>query len=331
MMNYMSRASKMTGRRLPLVRTLLTVRALLMMRNLLALGALFSLCTVSYASAASDLVTPERSSSIKTTIELPLQGVTLEYKANVRLLQVLDDANASFNANASSNENASGSIGYFPLSAQLFDKTNTEANESNKATEANKTIEAKKRNVFNQLDAFSVEEPEAKLVKQQLASFQYLNRVFIELDRNAVISQSDKNPLLVSSSHTNKPSSTAIKRASTSQTQAFSLYLPQRPTSIQLMGVMKESVTMNLIEHGTLNDYLDALPNGFIGESADKSVAYVVQPDGVVQIIQYAYWNEQPVYLAPGAIVFMAFYSLPSEYSTLNQDIVDLLRHKVGL
>ncbi len=284
-----------------------------MMRNLLALSALFSLCTVSYASAASNVITP----SVKTTVELPLQGVTLEYKADVRLLQVLDDANASFNANASSNENASGSIGYFPLSAQLFDKTKTEASESNK------DIEAKKRNVLNQLDAFSVEEPEAKLVKEQLASFQYLNRVFIELDRNAVISQSDKNPLLVSSSHTNKPSA--------SQTQAFSLYLPQRPTSIQLMGAMKESVTMNLIEHGTLNDYLDALPNGFIGESADKSVAYVVQPDGVVQTIQYAYWNEQPVYLAPGAIVFMAFYSLPSEYSTLNQDIVDLLRHKVGL
>ncbi|MFA0070935.1 hypothetical protein AB4344_24355, partial [Vibrio breoganii] len=107
-------------------------------------------------------------------------------------------------------------------------------------------------------------------------SFQYLNRVFIELDRNAVISQSDKNPLLVSSSDTNKPSPAAIKRASTSQAQAFSLYLPQRPTSIQLMGAIKESVTMNLIEHGTLNDYLDALPNDFIGESADKSVAYVV-------------------------------------------------------
>ena len=311
MMNYIGHASKMTGRRLPVV------RALLMMRNLLALSALFSLCTVSYASAASNFVTPDGSSLMKTTIDLPLQGVTLEYKANVRLLQVLDDANASFNANASSNENASGGIGYFPLSAQLFDKTNTEANE------ANKDIEAKKRNVFNQLDAFLVEEPEAKLVKQQLASLQYLNRVFIELDRNAVISQSDKNPLLVSSSHTNKPSD--------SQTQAFSLYLPQRPTSIQLMGAMKESVTMNLIEHGTLNDYLDALPNGFMGESVDKSVAYVVQPDGVVQTIQYAYWNEQPVYLAPGAIVFMAFYSLPSEYSTLNQDIVDLLRHKVGL
>ncbi|MFS1947182.1 capsule biosynthesis GfcC family protein [Vibrio lentus] len=318
MMNYISHASKMTGRRLPLVRALLTVRSTLTMRALLTLSALLSLCTFSYVSAASNVVTP----SVKTTIELPLQGVTLEYKANVRLLQVLDDANASFNANASSNENASGSIGYFPLSAQLFDKTNTEAN---------KSIEAKKRNVFNQLDAFSVEEPEAKLVKQQLASFQYLNRVFIELDRNAVISQSDKNPLLVSSSNTNKPSSAAIKRASTRQTQAFSLYLPQRPTSIHLMGAMKESVTMNLIEHGTLNDYLDALPNGFMGESADKSVAYVVQPDGVVQTIQYAYWNEQPVYLAPGAIVFMTFYSLPSEYSTLNQDIVDLLRHKVGL
>ncbi|MEZ9556154.1 capsule biosynthesis GfcC family protein [Vibrio splendidus] len=301
MMNYISHASKMTRRRLPLMRALLTVRSTLTMRALLTLSALLSLCTFSYASAASNVVTP----SIKTTIELPLQGVTLEYKDNVRLLQVLDDANAN------SNVNDNCDIGYFPLSAQLFDKTNTQA------------FEIQKRNVFNQLDAFSVEEPEANLVRQQLASFQYLNRVFIELDRNAVISQSDKNPLLVSSSHTNKPSA--------SQTQAFYLYLPQRPTSIQLMGVMKESVTMNQIEHGTLNDYLDALPNGFIGESADKSVAYVVQPDGVVQTIQYAYWNEQPVYLAPGAIVFMAFYSLPSEYSTLNQDIVDLLRHKVGL
>ncbi|MFL7053055.1 capsule biosynthesis GfcC family protein [Vibrio cyclitrophicus] len=287
---------------------MLTMRALLMMSALFALSS---------ASAASDLVTPERSSSIKTTIELPLQGVTLEYQTNVRLLRVLDDANA----NASSNAN--GTIGYFPLSAQLFDETNTEATAATGFKEANESIEAKKRNVLNQLEAFAVQEPEANLVRQQLASFQYLNRVFIELDRNAVISQSDKNPLLVSSSHTNKPSD--------SQTQAFSLYLPQRPTSIQLMGAMKESVTMNLIEHGTLNDYLDALPNGFVGESADKSVAYVVQPDGVVQTIQYAYWNEQPVYLAPGAIVFMAFYSLPSEYSTLNQDIVDLLRHKVGL
>ncbi|CDT94202.1 capsule biosynthesis GfcC family protein [Vibrio coralliirubri] len=310
MMNYITHTSKITGRRLPLVRALLTVRSTLTMRALLTLSALLSLCTFSYASAVSNVVTP----SIKTTIELPLQGVTLEYKDNVRLLQVLDDANASSNVNDNSG------IGYFPLSAQLFDKTNTEANKSNKV---NEDIEANKRNVFNQLDAFAVEEPEAKLVKKQLASFQYLNRVFIELDRNAVISQSDKNPLLVSSSQTNK--------SSDSQTQAFSLYLPQRPTSIQLMGAMKESVTINLIEHGTLNDYLDALPNGFIGESADKSVAYVVQPDGVVQTIQYAYWNEQPVYLAPGAIVFIAFYSLPSEYSTLNQDIVDLLRHKVGL
>lgn len=295
MMNNMSHASKMTECRLSVMSSTLT------MRVLLTFSALLSLCTFSYASSASNVVKP----SVKTTIELPLQGVTLEYKANVRLLQVLDDANAS------------GSIGYFPLSAQLFDKTNTKANG------LYKDIEAKKRHVFNQLDAFSVEEPEAKLVKQQLASFQYLNRVFIELDRNAVISQSDKNPLLVSSSTINQPSD--------SQIQAFTLYLPQRPTSIQLVGAMKESIRLNIIEHGTLNDYLDALPNGFIGESADKSVAYVVQPDGVVQTIQYAYWNEQPVYLAPGAIVFMAFYSLPSEYSTLNQDIVDLLRHKVGL
>ncbi|MCG9553892.1 capsule biosynthesis GfcC family protein [Vibrio sp. Isolate31] len=326
MMNYMNHASKMTGSWLPVLRAKLTMRAKLPMKSLLIISAMFSLCTFSYASAASNLNTPAfvdklgSASSIKTTVELPLQGVTLEYQTSVRLLRVLDDANSSFNTNASSNVNDNSDIGYFPLSAQLFDKTNTQA------------IETKKRDVFSQLDALVLEEPEAKLVKQQLAAFQYLNRVFIDLDRNAVISQSDKNPLLVSSSPINKqPTSIENTSATQAQTQGFSLYLPQRPTSIQLMGVMKESIIMKLIEHGTLNDYLDALPKGFIGESADKSVAYVIQPDGVVQTIPYSYWNEQPVYLAPGATVFMAFYALPSEYSTLNQNIVDLLRHKVGL
>ncbi|WP_210447102.1 capsule biosynthesis GfcC family protein [Vibrio crassostreae] len=303
MMNYINHASKMTGRRL------------------LVLSALFTLSSISWASSlntTASIDTPDSSSSAKTTIELPLQGVTLEYKTDVRLLQVLDDANANSN------------IGYFPLSAQLFDKTNTDA------------IDAKTRNVLNQLKVLAVEEPEANLVRQQLASFQYLNRIFIELDRNVVISQSDKNPSLILRSNTSEQLSSSatqfsiktlstMKKAPASQTQAFSLYLPKRPTSIQLMGVMKEPVRMKLIEHGTLNDYLDALPNGFIGESVDKSVAYVVQPNGVVQTIQYAYWNEQPVYLAPGAIVFMAFYALPSEFSMLNKDIVDLLRHKVGL
>lgn len=285
MMNYINQATKMMG------------------LGLFVLSALFALRPA--FAAPDNLVTPEHLSPIKTTVELPLQGAVLEYKADVRLLQVLDDANSN------------GSLGYFPLSAQLFDKTNIKA------------IEIKKRNVLRQLEALAVENPEAKLVVQQLSSFQYLNRIFIELDRNAVISQSGKNPLLVPSFNLEK--SLNQEKISVSQTQGFSLYLPHRSTSIQLIGVMKGSVRMNLIEHGTLNDYLDALPNGFLGESVDKSVAYVVQPDGVVQTIQYAYWNEQPVYLAPGAIVFMAFYSLPSEYSTLNQDIVDLLRHKVGL
>ncbi|MEC7941086.1 MAG: hypothetical protein VX212_11585, partial [Pseudomonadota bacterium] len=134
MMNYMSHASKIMGRRLPSVIALFTMRAKLTMRVLLTLSALLSLSTFSYASAASNVVTP----SVKTTIELPLQGVTLEYKANVRLLQVLDDANAIFNVNVGSNVTNSSSIGYFPLSAQLFDKTNTKANGLNQDIEAQK-------------------------------------------------------------------------------------------------------------------------------------------------------------------------------------------------
>jgi hypothetical protein len=56
----------------------------------------------------------------------------------------------------------------------------------------------------------------------------------------------------------------------------------------------------------------------------------VIQPDGKVMEMAYGIWNFQPHFLAPGAIVYVPFKSLPSDFSTLNQEIADLLRHKVN-
>ena len=253
-------------------------------------------------SNAEPMPSPPTSNTLTSTqIELPIQGASLEYKRDVRLLQVLEEANSL------------GSQGYFPLAAQLFNASKADL------------IEKKKNDVLRVLDTYAFENREAKLVKKQLASFNYQYRVFINLDKNVVLSQTDKNPLLVSHFSNDK----AIKN--TPSSERFSLYLTARPTHIQMVGVMQESAKLTLIEHGGINDYIDALPNGKLGHSVDKSFAYAIQPDGTVQDISYAYWNEQPTYLAPGAIVFMPFESLPSQYSTLNQDIVELLRHKVNL
>ena len=264
------------------------------------------------------------------TVELPMQGLTLQYSQPTRLEQVLTDANGN------------GALGYFPLSAQLFDLN------------AQPQVDKVKQQVLDKLKHLALQEPQATSVIKQLESFDYQARYFVELDQNAVMSQADKNPFLVSKKPTvaskqlamaSKQSATALKQSTTASKQTasqgisakateqqhFELYLTQRPTDLTLVGAVKQAHKLELIEHGQLNNYLSVLPKGQLLDMADNSTAFVIQPDGQVNETSYAYWNNKPAYFAPGAIIFIAFDSLPSEFSTLNQDIVELLRHKVNL
>ncbi|MFS1419959.1 capsule biosynthesis GfcC family protein [Vibrio splendidus] len=264
------------------------------------------------------------------TVELPVQGISLQYSQPTRLEQVLTDANAN------------GALGYFPLSAQLFDRN------------AQPQVDKVKQQVLDKLKHLALQEPQAKSVLKQLESFDYQARYFVELDQNAVMSQADKNPLLVSKkpaaaltqlamaskqqATASKQSATALKKpasqgvsAKSAEQQHFELYLTARPTSVNVVGAVKQAQTLPLVEHAQLDNYLTRLPKGQLLDIADNSTAFVIQPDGQVNEISYAYWNSKPAYFAPGAIIFIAFDSLPSEFSTLNQDIVELLRHKVNL
>ncbi|TVU61472.1 hypothetical protein FQP88_14235 [Vibrio atlanticus] len=257
------------------------------------------------------------------TVELPMQGITLQYSQPTRLEQVLTDANAN------------GALGYFPLSAQLFDRN------------AQPQVDKVKQQVLDKLERLALQEPQATSVLKQLEPFDYQARYFVELDQNAVMSQADKNPLLVSKKPTvaskqsamaSKQQATALKKpasqgvsAKSTEQQHFELYLTARPTSVNVVGAVKQAQTLPLVEHAQLDNYLTRLPKGQLLGIADNSTAFVIQPDGQVNEISYAYWNSKPAYFAPGAIIFIAFDSLPSEFSTLNQDIVELLRHKVNL
>lgn len=243
------------------------------------------------------------------TVELPVQGITLQYSQPTRLDQVLTDANAN------------GALGYFPLSAQLFDRN------------AQPQIANVKQKVLDTLERLALQEPQVKSMIEQIESFDYQARYFVELDQNAVMSQADKNPLLVSKKTTvvSKQSASKGISAKSTEQQHFELYLTDRPTSVYVVGAVKQAQTLPLVEHAQLDNYLTLLPKGQLLGIADNSTAFVIQPDGKVNEISYAYWNGKAAYFAPGAIIFIAFDSLPSEFSTLNQDIVELLRHKVNL
>ena len=268
-------------------------------------AALALLCSSLFLSSATHALSLEQK-ALELSVELPVQGITLNYSQPVRLEQVLDDANAN------------GALGYFPLSAQLFDRN------------AQQQVDNLKAQVIEQLDLLAQQEPQIRSVIAQFESFDFQARYFVDLDRNAVISQPEKNPFLVSK---DIPLSKGkvLESGKLNQAQRFDLYLTHRPTDLTLVGAVKQANKLKLIEHGQLDNYLSMLPECELLETANKSTAFVIQPDGHVDEVSYAYWNRKQAYFAPGAILFIAFDSLPSEFSTLNQNIIELLRHKVNL
>lgn len=268
------------------------------------LASLFS--SIFLSSVTHALSLEQKAQEPQLSVELPVQGITLNYSQPVRLEQVLNDANVN------------GALGYFPLSAQLFDFN---------AQQQVDTLEAQ---VIEQLEQLALQEPQVKSVIAQLESFDYQSRYFVDLERNVVISQPEKNPLLVSK-NISYSKEMALESDKPNQAQRFELYLTHRPTDLTLVGAVKQAHKLKLIEHGQLDNYLSMLPKGDLLEIADKSTAFVIQPDGHVDEISYAYWNSKQAYFAPGAILFIAFDSLPSELSTLNHNIIELLRHKVNL
>ncbi|UTT85789.1 capsule biosynthesis GfcC family protein [Vibrio pelagius] len=283
---------------------------------LASLGAALFLSNMAHAQSLESHA--QQAQQPQLSVELPVQGVTLNYTQPVRLEQVLNDANAN------------GALGYFPLSAQLFDRN------------AQQQVDTLKEQVLEQLNQLALQEPQARSVITQLESFDYQARYFVDLDRNAVISQPEKNPLLVSKDMSllkngSLSKEEALESASLhvseqpNQAQRFDLYLTSRAIDVTVVGAVKQTHKLTLIEHGQLDNYLSKLPKGELLEIADKSTAFVIQPDGHVDEISYAYWNTEQAYFAPGAILFIAFDSLPSEFSTLNQNIIELLRHKVNL
>ena len=286
------------------------------MKTLMKLGkraALASLCSSLFLSSVANALSLEQElQERQLSVELPVQGITLNYSQPVRLEQVLNDANAN------------GALGYFPLSAQLF------------ARNAQQQVDNLKAQVLELLNQLVLQEPQVKSVIAQLESFDYQARYFVDLDRNTVISQPEKNPLLVSeniplSKNILTSKGDALESDKLNQAQRFDLYLTHRPTRLTMVGAVKQAHKLKLIEHGQLDNYLSMLPEGELLDIADKSIAFVIQPDGHVDEVSYAYWNSKQAYFAPGAILFIAFDSLPSEFSTLNQNIIELLRHKVNL
>lgn len=89
---------------------------------------------------------------------------------------------------------------------------------------------------------------------------------------------------------------------------------PVRPTQVQVVGAVVQPCALQHVPEQDVLAYLRACPGN---PAADRDTAYIVQPDGNVQVAGIALWNRSPPQpLAPGAILYVPL----TEYATRTVD-----------
>lgn len=105
----------------------------------------------------------------------------------------------------------------------------------------------------------------------------------------------------------------------------FLLVLPPRPTTVTVAGAVAQTGEQDWQSRATSKDYLKQA--GLL-ENAENSFVWIIQPDGKAIRQPIAYWNHQSMDIAPGAILFVEFSGLFDDYSTLNNNIIELLKNR---
>lgn len=103
------------------------------------------------------------------------------------------------------------------------------------------------------------------------------------------------------------------------------LFYPRRPTTIRVVGAVKQTCVLPLVALQNAPDYLDACKPS---DQADGDWIFVIQPDGRVAKQGAGLWNRgQPMPLAPGAVIYVPLREtgLHSVSPELNQELAAFL------
>ena len=102
------------------------------------------------------------------------------------------------------------------------------------------------------------------------------------------------------------------------------LVYPTRPTQIRVLGAVSADCQLAFDAATGLKDYLRQCPPH---PTVDRNSVYVIQPDGQFEQVGIAHWNEQPVNLAVGALIYRPISAavLSPDTLDLNSDMAELL------
>lgn len=232
--------------------------------------------------------------SISSTKE-PLVQIT--YPTTIRVGQAVQDGLAQlplYNQSAKSEE-----IPIYWLGAALLDIHNTAALEATR-----QQVLQKLANMGQQADNNSQYIAKLSKFSQFLRNIKLGQRVNQPLDLDLIRITDAYNPIIDGQ---------------------FLLVLPPRPTTITVVGAVAQTGEQKWVSRTSSKDYLKQA--GLL-ENAENSFVWIIQPDGNAIRQPIAYWNHQAQDIAPGATLFVEFSGLFDDYSTLNNNIIELLKNR---
>lgn len=242
--------------------------------------------------------------SIKTSGEAK-KAINLLAAKPIRISQLLNQSTTLFRENAKEQLNHQLEFGHatdtiYWLGAGLFEDANPQEVNAKLNNIKQKLVRLKQYWQNNQDKLNSL-----LSLEMQLEKFQFQTRIWLELDEDVYLTGGKADPLVQGK---------------------MTLTLPVQPTVIWALGAIKQNTTLSFLAGQTAEQYLrqTSLLNTF-----SNNDVMVIQPNGQQQKHHVAYWNKTPKTLAPGAIIFVPYQHLPSELSSLNQEISDLLQHRV--
>jgi hypothetical protein len=162
------------------------------------------------------------------------------------------------------------------------------------------------KQTFQQGNEFELAANVEKL-ERDIASWELAGLMIIPLDPDRVRAKKSLNPLLTAGQ--------------------YKLVVGERPTEIQIEGLAAEEKTP-LLNAASVDTYLDSLS---VLEGGSTSFIYVIPASEQFFIAKTGLWNKSYQEVSAGSVLFVPFEqrSLPSVFEHINEQIVELLLHKV--
>ncbi|MBW3530932.1 capsule biosynthesis GfcC family protein [Shewanella sp. NKUCC06_TVS] len=247
------------------------------------------------SSVLTTTVQAETQLFISTSINQDAQ-IQLNYPAAVRIEQIVQDGLVQLPKYNKTNQNEVVPI--YWLGAALLDIENTAV------------LETKRQQVLTLLSKMGEAKDDSAYIAKLAKLAQFI--------RNLKLGQRVIQPLDVDVIRINDSYNALINGR-------FLLVLPPRPTTVTVLGAVAQTGSFTWQNQLSSKDYLK---QAGILNNAETSFIWIIQPDGQAIKQPIAYWNHQTQDIAPGATLYVEFSSGFGDDTSLNENMIELLRNR---